>query len=126
MTNILWYLTNQHIVIHDATLHYDVKPIPGLFSNLQGFNEVKRKKVKQQKMSSGELITHAEHLISILDRGCVRRNNGLYSAIKDLAECCSSYAHYLEHKLKTSTQNHLRPACQVSINHVEIKSEFTF
>ena len=68
-TNILWYVTNQHAVIKDASCHdKKVEAIPEMWSPFQGYNEIKRKKQKEQRLSATHLKAHYEALMSL----CIR------------------------------------------------------
>lgn len=63
LCNALWYITNQHMTINDAACDREaVTPIPAVFDGYQGFNEVKRKKLKQMPLDAGCLKSHAETL----------------------------------------------------------------
>lgn len=54
MCNALWYVTNQHSVIDEASqLKKNVQAIPDEFSKYEGFNDLKRKKAQK---SVNELI----------------------------------------------------------------------
>ena len=47
ITNVLWYITNDHKTINTATKHYSNSgTIPKVFENLDGFNDIKRKTMK--------------------------------------------------------------------------------
>ena len=107
--NALWYLTNQHMVIADAALHHDITTVPCIFSTLQGFNEIKRKKIKEQPMSQDQLNKHAECLVSVLDRAIISTNPTFLEAIQELIKTFTSYSQYLESKRLYTESNHSRP-----------------
>lgn len=51
------------MTINDAACDREaVTPIPAVFDGYQGFNEVKRKKLKQMPLDAGCLKSHAETL----------------------------------------------------------------
>ena len=61
--SVLWFLTNQHETINNtASKRKKVIPIPSCFSLFQGYNEVKRKKLKSQPLDVGSLDTHLQLL----------------------------------------------------------------
>lgn len=67
LCNALWYLTNQHSVIDEASRHKkNIQPVPDVFSKYEGFNDLKRKKLKSQPLKSTDLKTHAEAIYSLL------------------------------------------------------------
>ncbi|WAR14942.1 hypothetical protein MAR_005047 [Mya arenaria] len=69
VTNALWYLTNHHTTINDAALRFkDVSSIPADFDGFQGYNEIKRKKLKSQPLQQIQLNSHAEAIFSLLSR----------------------------------------------------------
>ena len=45
ITNVLWYITNDHNTINNACKHtHGIIPIPMAFEHYDGYNDVKRKK----------------------------------------------------------------------------------
>ena len=45
--NSLWYIPNQHLTISDAALsRKETLPVPAVFEKFQGYNDLKRKKLK--------------------------------------------------------------------------------
>lgn len=64
---VLWYFTNQHSVIDEASRHKkNIQPVPVVFSKYEGFNDLKRKKLKSQPLKSIDLKTHAEAIYNLL------------------------------------------------------------
>lgn len=106
--NALWYVTNQHTVIRDAAMKDStIKCIPSTWCDFQGFNDCKRKKVKEMPMTREILITHAEALLSLMTRPSLspERMNGLKQEILGLQECFRTYAEYLRKKNITMQLN---------------------
>jgi hypothetical protein len=69
LCNSLWYITNQHQTINDAALHKTgVLPVPACFDDYGGFNEKKRKKMKESQLSADQLNSHGQALYSLLLR----------------------------------------------------------
>ena len=67
LTNALWYVTNHHQTISDAQKHHpNIIPIPEMFANLKGYNDVKRKKIKSLQLRSPD--SHSQALYALLLR----------------------------------------------------------
>lgn len=63
LCNVLWYITNQHTVIQDASLREkNVLPIPYCYDEYSGYNDVKRKKIKEAPLSSATLRSHSQSI----------------------------------------------------------------
>ncbi|XP_054483050.1 uncharacterized protein LOC129115850 [Anoplopoma fimbria] len=109
LTNCLWYITNQHTVIRDASLQErDVIPVPSCWS-FEGYNEVKRKKIKEQPMCATFLDSHSQALLSLCDRPYMSSTAAwrtLKEDILNLATCLRNYVEYLKRKRDTTFANH--------------------
>ena len=120
ITNALWYITNDHETINNSHKHSPstIVKIPEVFQNLDGFNEIKRKKQKSLPLERADLLSHAEALYSLLLRpGASTKQWELFSTeVKQMADCLSTYAEYLRIKAEevTKTQSQMRPARTVS------------
>ncbi|XP_052793028.1 uncharacterized protein LOC128226946 [Mya arenaria] len=116
LCNALWYITNHHTTINDAAARYkDVLPVPPAFENYDGYNDVKRKKIKMTQMSARELESHSQALYSLLMKPVVSSTAKWLDGkkeIEQLAECLGSYNKYLEKKNSDSLniQNRTEPA----------------
>ena len=65
LTNALWYITNDHLTIHEASKQAkEVTSIPKLFGGYVGYNKIKRKKVKAMPLSSDYYIYMLRQYIS--------------------------------------------------------------
>ncbi len=118
LSNTLWYLTNQHAVIKEASFHDSkVRPVPDIFHNYQGFNEMRRKKLKEMPLSARNLKSHCEALLSLCIRPCVAKLD-LKQDIMDLHTCLDSYINYLNQKNESVSRNHRlnHPVREVSKN----------
>jgi hypothetical protein len=82
-----------------------VKKVPIWCDNFQGFNDIKRKKIKEQPMRQESLKFHSDKLFSI----CLRPSMSCYKAfcekIVELAECLKSYGEYLQVQLDSVKHN---------------------
>ncbi|KAJ8375335.1 hypothetical protein SKAU_G00059150 [Synaphobranchus kaupii] len=108
LTNCIWYITNQHMVIYDASVHErDVTPVPSCW-NFEGYNEMKRKKLKEQPMSASVLESHSQALLSLCDRPYMSSSDA-WRALKEdifrLAACLRNYMEYLKRKGATASAN---------------------
>lgn len=107
--NSLWYVTNQHEVINQAALRRKgVLPIPEAFDRYTGYNDLRRKKAKQQPLSAFELETDSQALYSILLKPVVNSSEAWKSAcdeIKQLADCFIAYKNYLNSQSETVDKN---------------------
>ena len=92
-----------------------------LFFDFQGFNDRRRKKLKEQPLEASQLKTHAEVLLSICARPIMKTTPAWESAfddIKSLSLSFMSYHDYLVAKKKdiSRNQNLSHPVRQVSEN----------
>ncbi len=119
VTSALWYITNQHQTFRGASFHSTlVKPVPSVWDDFQGFNDVKRKKVKECPMSRDELLRHARDLKSLCVRPSLDTSDGnrcFRKEIESLSDCLQGYATYLKEKLEEvqTSQASARPHHQV-------------
>ena len=69
LTNALWYITNDHLTIHETTKQAkELTPILKLFEGYIGYYEIKRKKkVKVMPLSSDLLRSHAHALFPVVE-----------------------------------------------------------
>ena len=67
ITKALWYITNDHDTINNAHKHHPtVVKIPTILENLDGFNNLKRKKQKADPLDRNLLHSYSEALYSFL------------------------------------------------------------
>ncbi|XP_070568353.1 uncharacterized protein [Ptychodera flava] len=79
----------------------EVLPIPPVFEDYYGFNEVKRKKMKSLPLSSMELNSHSQALYSILLKPVMKSSpawKSMHDNVQQLAECFRTYKVHLEHQ----------------------------
>ena len=79
----------------------NVFPVPAVFEQYAGYNEVKRKKLKSQPLSSNELNIHGETLYGLLLKPYINSSPSWKSAaesIKQLADCLIAYKKHLVQK----------------------------
>jgi hypothetical protein len=81
--------------------------VPEIWSPFQGYNDVKRKKVKAQQMSESELRLHVSALYSLAMKPYMKTPAFLKIAteITNLATCMEKYADYLQDQLKKQNAN---------------------
>jgi hypothetical protein len=95
----LWYVTNHHLTINDAALRFkDVVSIPADFETFQGYNNLKRKKLKSQPLERNQLNSHAEAIYSLVSRPVFASDEywiQFKTVLQNLAECFSRYRAYL-------------------------------
>ena len=112
LCNALWYATNQHITIEEASQKKkDVHPVPVTFSKYQGYDEYKRKKVKERPMDQSGLFSHAQALYSICSRPIFKSSKewaAMGDDVKGLADCFESYKVHLEKQLARQEDVHSR------------------
>lgn len=107
--NALWYITNQHSVINDASLRKKtVLPIPCAFQDYTGYDDTRRKKVKAQQLTQSSLTSHSEALVSLLLKPVFRTTPAWSKAeieIKQLSDCLLAYANHLKMQLEVQVCN---------------------
>lgn len=98
LCNALWYTTNDHSTINDAAKHKGaVLSFPQSFHEFDGYNDVKRKKLKSLPLKSTELNSHAETLYSLLMKPVINSSVPWKMAgtqIRELADCLAAYSAY--------------------------------
>ena len=91
ITKALWYVTNQHLVINTKAERVSgVDPIPQVFESFQGYNEIKRKKVKSLPMRQSDLNQHAQALYSLCHRPIATSSpewKNFSAELQKLADC---------------------------------------
>lgn len=106
----LWYTTNHQTTINDAAKHKaEVKSFPQAYDEFEGYNDVKRKKLKAMPMKATELESHSEALYSLLMKPIINSSVPWKRAgdeIKDLADCLAAYSSYLKNQTKEMTSYH--------------------
>ena len=109
LCNAIWYVTNDHCVINSAALHKkDVKPIPLVFEDYTGYNEIRRKKLKSLPLTQTSLVSHGEALYSLLLKPIFRSTEAWSKAaddVKQLADCLISYSEHLKMQAQVSSKN---------------------
>lgn len=110
LCNALWYTTNHHTTINDASKHKsNVKAFPTAFEEFEAFDNIKRKKMKSMPMKSSQLDGHSEALYSLLLKPIINSSVQWQKAgneIKELAECLSAYSQYLKNQTKEMRSYH--------------------
>ncbi len=120
LCNALWYITNQHMVINSAAARRkDLNEVPPVFEKFRGYNEIKRKKVKEQPLCSSLLYNHSQALYSICNRPVMKSNpqwKGMQENVKALADCLDAYRNYLiqQKELQEDIRTLVHPVRQVS------------
>ena len=108
--NALWYITNQHTTINGAALRQkDVQPVLEVFDGFTGYNETKRKKLKSDQLTAGQLNSHSEALYGLLLKPVLKSSAAWVKAhddIKALADCLHLYMIYLDRQATTQNINH--------------------
>ena len=83
LTNALWYITNDHLTINEASKQAKkVTAIPKLFEGCVGYNDIKRKKVKDMPLCSALLHLHVQTLHFLLFKPYVK-STGSWKTISD-------------------------------------------
>ena len=78
LTNALVFVTNQQLTINECAAHKpDVVQLADIWSKFQGYNETKRKKVKEQQMTSPAPDGHAAALFQVCLKPCMEANNNM-------------------------------------------------
>ena len=110
LCNALWYTTNHHSVINDASKHKkEVLSFPMAFDDYDGYNNIKRKKLKSMPLTATELESHSEALYSLLMKPVVSSSSAWKKAaeeIKQLAACLAAYSSYLKAQKEKIQQYH--------------------
>ena len=66
-------MTNQHQIIETASRHKSgVLAIPTIFDKYQGYNDFKRKRLKEALMQSNVLKSHSEALLALCMKPCMK------------------------------------------------------
>ena len=110
------------MVINDAASRKkDVTEIPPVFDKYQGYNDIKRKKIKSQPLCSNLLHSHSQALYSICNRPVMKSSpewERMQQNIEALADCLDAYKNYLT--VQKEVQGTIRildhPVRQVSEN----------
>ena len=122
LCNALWYITNQHVVIESASRHKkQVRAVPTVFDRFQGFNEMKRKRLKEAPLQSCQLKSHAEALYALCLKPVMKSTAqwcDAYEQIHGLADCLSSYGIHLNEQAEnwSKVQKLDHPVRQVENN----------
>ena len=95
LTSTLWYLDSHHQKFSSRSIH-----LPKEFSIFQGFNNRKRKKIKQPALTSPELKCHVRVLSVILSQPWIAKNeySELKSLLDKLVDGMHKYMNYLTRK----------------------------
>jgi len=115
-------VTNQHDSFETVSRNTSsVSAIPALFDAFQGYNETKRKRIKEAPLSANHLHSHAEALYAICAKPVMKSTaewSDAYVHIKALADCFRQYEQYLIKKNTNQTEIHKldHPVRQLSEN----------
>lgn len=85
-----------------------VLPIPKIFNDYDGYNEVKRKRLKSCPLSASLLDSHAQALYSLLMKPVVNSSTSWKQGaedIKQLADCLIAYKEHLIVQNETAQAN---------------------
>ena len=95
LTNTLWYLDSHHQKFSSRNIH-----LPKEFSSFQGFNNWKRRKIKQPALTSPELECHVRAPSGILSQPWIAKNeySELKSLLEKLMDGMHKYMNYLTRK----------------------------
>lgn len=108
LINCLWYLTNQRLVTADASSkRADVIPVPEAWDSYQGYNQMKRKRLKEMPIQSSALKSQADALFSLCLKPYAKSTEAfskLHRDIEGLANCMLRYSQFLEDQLKKQTE----------------------
>ena len=88
-----------------AERQMSVKKVPLWCDNFQGFNDIKRKKIKEQPMKQESLKFHSDKLFSVSLRPSISCYKAFCEKIVELAECLKSYGEYLQVQLENVKHN---------------------
>lgn len=120
LCNALWYITNQHITFSDVSSQTkEVISVPLPFQKYDGYNDIKRKKMKALPLSPKDLDMHSQVLYSLCTKPIMKTTvawTQLQEDLLSLADCFQKYKKYLDDR--ASQQEALRqrkaPARQIS------------
>lgn len=76
--------------------------VPNIFDKFQGYNDLKRKKLKSQPLDTVQCDSHSSALFSLASRAVFNSSSEwrqFKTDIESLAECISLYRDYLQKKL---------------------------
>ncbi|VDH89562.1 Hypothetical predicted protein [Mytilus galloprovincialis] len=109
LCNALWYITNHHSTINDASMRKQaVLPIPKIYNDYDGYNDIKRKRVKSCPLSASLLDSHAQALYSLLMKPVVNSSPSWKQGaedVKQLADCLIAYREHLLVQNETTQAN---------------------
>ena len=101
-------------------------PVAAVWDQYQGYNDIKRKKLKEMQLSSQALEQHAQALLQVCMKPCMESTaniTGFREDIQGLADCFLKYSTHLKLQLKKQTDRQkqtvpLRLVCEdVSVQH---------
>lgn len=81
-------------------------PVDTVWHQYQGYNDIKRKKLKEMQLSSYALQQHAEALLQVCMKPCMESTvnvTGFRQDIQGLADCFLKYSAHLNLQLKKQT-----------------------
>ena len=117
LTSTLWYLDSHHQKFSSRSIY-----LPKEFSGFQGFNDWKRKKIKQPVLTSPELECHIQALSRILSQPWIAKNeySELKSLLDELVDGMYKYMNYLAKKNDEMKEAHMGSAIRVVSNNLEL------
>ena len=93
--NALWYVRNHYNTINEWASHEGIcTEIPEAFSKYQGYDDSKRKKVKQHQLSLPLLTAHSVALYNICEKGIMKISpewKRAHGDFVELANCINSF-----------------------------------
>ena len=116
LTSTLWYLDGHHQKFLSRSIH-----LPEKLSNFQGFNDWKRKKIKQPVLTVPELKFHIQALSRILSQPWIAKSeySELKSLIDKLVDGIYKYMNYLMKKNDEMQEAHMRSTMHVVLDNLE-------
>ena len=103
LSSTLWYLDPHHEKFHSRSIS-----LPSEFSEFQGFNDWKKKKIQQPILSSMDLDYHIQNLSRTLSQPWILRNeySSIRSCVEKLLDAMYQYKSYLDKKNEDMKEVH--------------------
>ena len=103
ITRALWYIDPHHEKFADRGIH-----LPPHLGAFQGYNDYKRKKEKEPRISADELNHHVQELSGMLMQPwfCKRRFELLRNEVKMFVDAMQKYGEYLKGKSALMKEHH--------------------
>ena len=106
VARILWYLDPHHQKFLARGIH-----IPSMFESFHGYNDYKRKKEKEPRLSADTLNSYVQDLSECIMQPWL--HNKVFAPLKQpveaLVEAMNGYLQYLKHKNSDMKEHHMSP-----------------